>query len=787
MCIRDSMNSKIDLFRMNSLRVISFILEPQYISQFERYIKNAINEKVNAIASAAIICGFHLYPKNVELVKKWSNEITEKLNSKNTQTHYHALVLLHEIKKQDLVSFIKVLVNITRDSGFTNPLAIIQVVRFIKEVIQGGELDSSTEGDFVEYLTKLVHKNNDMIVLEAAKTLCDMKNLTNKELTQTVSVLSIYLLSSSSVSKFAALKILNKLISNPIRVNLLGNTQDIENLLNDNNKSLSSLAISILLKVCKEDNIEKLLAQIFDYMSEISDEFKIDIIKSVQNFVRKLPKKFRVLLNFLSNCLKGEGSYEVKRSCVDAVDFMINEIPESKEAALLQLAEYIEDCSHAALHIKILNMIRKVANQLNNPSKFIRFINNRILLEDSEIRAAALGALGGLSLENRDLAKDIVPILQSHVDDPEDEVRQRSVYYLNELQSTPAVTSAKPVHLGFKDIDRIERFLINNLAQIKKSADPTSIGLEKIEEFYKSNPQARGAADKKEEVQAQEAAEEVHLDQDAKDYIELNQMKKLIKENEYLSSLGELRLMTSPKDLTDTKSDFYVTCTKYMFDSFILLELKVRNKLVNQILKDVCAEIVLSTNDLKIAHIFKAELIRPDQTGSIFISIAKNPELRIILTKANCYLKYVVCETNSRGEITNSYDDEYMIDDIEINAADYLRPLVLPNKTFKREYEKYVSAVELSQSFMLGFKTLESAIKALIQHFGMYVCDESEVIDTKNKFHTLLLAGKYLGVQPVFAMLMMGIDANRGCLCKLQVKSEDETVASDIIGSFSIL
>jgi len=32
----------------------------------------------------------------------------------------------------------------------------------------------------------------------------------------------------------------------------------------DFNKSLSSLAISILLKICKEENIEKLLAIIYD-------------------------------------------------------------------------------------------------------------------------------------------------------------------------------------------------------------------------------------------------------------------------------------------------------------------------------------------------------------------------------------------------------------------------------------------------------------------------------------------------------------------------------------------
>ncbi len=65
--------------------------------------------------------------------------------------------------------------------------------------------------------------------------------------------------SSNSTYRFAVLKIINKLIINPVRVSILTNIADIESLINDSNKSLSSLAISILLKICKEENVEKLL------------------------------------------------------------------------------------------------------------------------------------------------------------------------------------------------------------------------------------------------------------------------------------------------------------------------------------------------------------------------------------------------------------------------------------------------------------------------------------------------------------------------------------------------
>lgn len=116
----------------------------------------------------------------------------------------------------------------------------------------------------MEYLLKQVHQSNEIVVFEACKALMELPNLSNKDLAPALTTLMIFLLSSSSVVKFGALKIINKLISNPIRTSLLTSTNEIETILSDNNRSLSSLAISILLKVCKDENVEKLLNQIYE-------------------------------------------------------------------------------------------------------------------------------------------------------------------------------------------------------------------------------------------------------------------------------------------------------------------------------------------------------------------------------------------------------------------------------------------------------------------------------------------------------------------------------------------
>lgn len=64
-----------------------------------------------------------------------------------------------------------------------------------------------------------------------------------------VRVVTTFLSSSNVIHKFVALKILNRLIANPIRRTLITPSL-IDPLISDSNKSLAALAVSILLKVC---------------------------------------------------------------------------------------------------------------------------------------------------------------------------------------------------------------------------------------------------------------------------------------------------------------------------------------------------------------------------------------------------------------------------------------------------------------------------------------------------------------------------------------------------------
>ena len=79
---------------------------------------------------------------------------------------------------------------------------------------------------------------------------------------------------------------------------------EIEQLIGDQNKTIGSMAVSIMLKICKEENIEKLLSQIYEYLTEMSDDFKIDVLRSIKSLLKFSKKKYANVLAFLTNCLK---------------------------------------------------------------------------------------------------------------------------------------------------------------------------------------------------------------------------------------------------------------------------------------------------------------------------------------------------------------------------------------------------------------------------------------------------------------------------------------------------
>lgn len=90
---------------------------------------------------------------------------------------------------------------------------------------------------------------------------------------------------------------------------------------------------------------------------------------------------------FCKPLLSLQGGFEYKRAIVDCIISIIEENPESKETGLAHLCEFIEDCEHTVLATKILHLMGKEGPRTPQPSKYIRFIFNRVVLESEAVRA----------------------------------------------------------------------------------------------------------------------------------------------------------------------------------------------------------------------------------------------------------------------------------------------------------------------------------------------------------------------------------------------------------------
>jgi hypothetical protein len=130
-----------------------------------------------------------------------------------------------------------------------------------------------------------------------------------------------------------------------------------------------------------------------------------------------------------------EGGFPYKKAIVDTILVIIAKVPEAKEAGLGHLCEFIEDCEFTLLSTQILYLLGLEGPGTQDPSKYIRFIYNRVVLENATVRASAVSALAKFGLQLDYLRDSIVVLLQRCLHDDDDEVRDRATFFVAMLQS----------------------------------------------------------------------------------------------------------------------------------------------------------------------------------------------------------------------------------------------------------------------------------------------------------------------------------------------------------------
>ncbi|XP_022898578.1 coatomer subunit gamma-2 isoform X1 [Olea europaea var. sylvestris] len=768
------MNSRTDMYRANAIRVLCRITDGTLLTQIERYLKQAIVDKNPVVASAALVSGIHLLQTNPEIVKRWSNEVQEAVQSRAALVQFHALALLHQIRQNDRLAVSKLVTSLTKGT-VRSPLAQCLLIRYTSQVIRESGVNTQT-GDrpFYDYLEGCLRHKAEMVIFEAARAITVLSGVTTRELTPAITVLQLFLSSSKPVLRFAAVRTLNKVaMTHPMAVTNCN--IDMESLISDQNRSIATLAITTLLKTGNESSVDRLMKQITNFMSDIADEFKIVVVDAIRSLCLKFPLKYRSLMNFLSNILREEGGFEYKKAIVDSIVILIRDIPDAKESGLLHLCEFIEDCEFTYLSTQILHFLGNEGPKTSDPSKYIRYIYNRVILENATVRASAVSTLAKFGAMIDSLKPRIFILLRRCLFDNDDEVRDRATLYLNTLGGDGSVVETdkdvKEFLFGSLDIPltNMETSLKNYIQN--PSEEPFDIN--SVPKEVKSQPLVEKKAPGKKPTGL--GAPPTGPASTADTY------ERILSSIPEFTSFGKLFKSSAPVELTEAETEYAVNVVKHIFDRHVVFQYNCTNTIPEQLLENVFV-IVDASEAEEFSEVGSKPLksLPYDTPGQTFVAFEK-PEGVPAVGKFSNMLRFTVKEVDtSTGEAEDDgVEDEYQLEDFEVVAADYMVKVGVSN--FRNAWESMGPDFERIDEYGLGPReSLAESVNTVINLLGMQPCEGTEVVPSNSRSHSCLLSGLYIGNVKVLVRLSFGIDASKEVAMKLAVRSEDENVSDTI-------
>lgn len=777
-------NSNIDLYRANAIRVLCRIIDSQMLLQIERYLKQAVVDKSAVVASSVLAGAIQLVaraPANAEVIKRWTSEVQEAVQSRHHMVQFHAVALQHALRATDRLAVSKLVTQLTR-GGIRSPLAQLLLVRYVAQVI--AEAPPSSSGaprPFYEYLESCLRNKSEVVIFEAARAIANMRDVTTRELTPAITVLQLFMSSSKPVLRFAAVRTLSRVAAtHPMAV--ASCNIDLEGLITDSNRSIATLAITTLLKTGNESSIDRLLKQIGSFMGELQDDFKVVVVEAIRSLCLKFPAKHRGLLAFLAGCLREDGGFEYKKAIVDAILEIIREIPDAKDVGLAQLSEFIEDCEFTFLSVQILHLLGEEGPRTKEPARYIRFIYNRIILENATVRAAALSALARFASECPDLRQRILVLLRRAAFDADDEVRDRAVLYLAELDtdtddmnaaeqrdsSKPAPNAMDPKwEYPAKALEtKLQEYL--NSDDTETPFDLSSVPIAVPPSPTAAKAKAHGLA----AAVAGPVSETAKADENA----------ALLKSVPELAALGPVWKTCSPVQLTEEETEYKVVCVHHVLPQYDVFQFHVTNTVKEQILEEVGVDMDLSdAPDYEEAFALPLDVAPTEGAGQAYV-VLNRASGALALGRFHSILRFRVKEIDpSTGEAEEEgFEDEYQLEDVEASPGDYIKAAHITD--FASNWDAIGEEGQAVDSYGLGQRDggLPDTVETVIKLLGMTVVDGSDAVPPNARSHTVHLAGTIVGDIQVLAKLQFGLDAQRNVAMKMAVRSESLEISEAV-------
>ncbi|OJA20668.1 secretion protein [Rhizopogon vesiculosus] len=810
-------NSEV-IYRPNAIRALCRIIDPSMAQGVERFFKAAIVDRTPSISSAALVSSYHLFPLAKDVVKRWVNEAQEAVNAKSSSsffpgssgsgylfgssgssnsgyqpipstsyiTQYHALGLLYLIRQQDRMAVTKMIQQLgggKSGAGTTlkNSMALCMLIRYAAKVM---EEDPNMQKQILDLMEGWLRHKSDMVNFEAARAICEMKNVNTLQLTKAIAVLQIFLASPKPVLKFSATRTLAALaLTHPAAV--ASCNVDLENLISDQNRSVATYAITTLLKTGNEASVDRLMKQITGFMSEITDEFKVIIVDAIRSLCIKFPTKHVSMLAFLSGVLRDEGGYDFKRAVVEAMFDMIKFIADCKEQALSHLCEFIEDCEFTKLSVRILHLLGLEGPKAPQPTKYIRFIYNRVVLENATVRAAAVTSLAkfGVNAVDDGLRRSIGVLLNRCLDDVDDEVRDRAAMYLRVMKEAPLADAYVKEESVFS-LAALESKLVAYVNDVDAGAQPFDTS--SIPKISRAQLAAESTRPSTLDLIAAPATKRTSASPPPPTAAETQSAyaQQLAEISHFVEYGAILNSSAKPAQLTESETEYQVTCVKHIFKEHMVFQFNVSNTLPDTVLEQVVVVMQPQADSgLTEDVVFQIDsLTCSNSPGIVYVSFKRDNPQEYTTTSFQCILKFISKEldpSTGRPE-EEGYEDEYQLEDVELSAGgDYIIPSYA---SFSSEWDRLRSGASATETFSLGaMESIKAACDSIIELLNMEPLGGTEAPSSPS-VHTLQLSGLVIGGGgKVLVRCRMTFSRGQGVTLELGVRAEQQSACALVV------
>lgn len=816
-----------DLVKPNAIRSLTNVLDESTAFSAERLLKSALVSKHPSISSAALCTSYHLLPISEVTVKRFTNETQEAVvdlkqfpsSSMNGEyypnstyiTQYHALGLLYQLKKNDKMALLKLVRQFSEGNVLKNQLAKVELVRIVSELIQK---DPQLFTQFKPLLNNWLSNKFESVQLETAKMITSFAihnpRLVSPELyAAAISALQSLLSVPRVSTRFATLRILNRIsMISPEKIAICN--PELESLVNDSNRNISTYAITTLLKTGTAKNISSLIHTITRFIHDVSDDFKIIIVDAVRTLSLNFPQEWKAIVTFLIDVLKNsEGGFKYKNSIVEALIDIVSFVPQSKELALENLCDFIEDCEYNEILVRILHLLGKEGPSTTNPSLYVRHIYNRVVLENSIIRSAAVVALSKFALTKNDstLCESIISLLKRIVHDKDDEVRDRASIALkfieaakekNDKVANDLIQSSSAYDLSSLE-SKLSAYLSSNTDSFQTPFDSQSIPkyaedelkameLKKKQEKIFENKGDKTRDSSKTESTSNSAGENFNAEaeyDDGKDDLLAAKYAEEMAAIPEINAFGSIVNTTKAVPLTEPEAEFVVTGIKHLFADHVVIQFNIRNTLTDVILDNVSVSCVPEeSGDVTLEEQFTIPIDRllPSAESSCYVAF-KKPEAIVtetFMNSINFTTREVNPDTNEPFEGDEGFEDEYEIDPITLSGGDYVKSSFVGNFTsaFDELPHEEIAVYNIQEDI-----SIQEVVDKVIQNTSCLPLGSTQYVGGDSNSHTLKLFGKSALTGSKIGMLVKFIKSSKGVALKVQGKAEDATLCADLVNS----